>query len=145
VHELWTIEAAHRALGHNTYKKNHEWLVSDYSLPFRRRFGFHGERPNRAGGRTPVMTQGIPSTGTLFRYRNDWFPEHERHEAWLRFERALQFEVTEVDPEGVKREAEVLLADGSIKETHHTVPIYKKLKNGEVRSPNARPENEARE
>ena len=53
--------------------------------------------------------------------------------------------MTEVDPEGVKREAEVLLADGSIKETHHTVPIYKKLKNGEVRSPNARPENEARE
>jgi hypothetical protein len=105
VHELWLIEAAHRALGHLTYKENHEWLVGDYALPFRRRFGFDRPRENRAGGRTPVMTQGIPSAGTLWRYRQHWFPEKERRDAWMRFERALQYEVIDVDPEGAKREA----------------------------------------
>jgi hypothetical protein len=144
VHELWLIEAAHRALGHLTYHEHHEWLVSDYALRFRRRFDFNRERNNRAGGRAPVMTQGIPSKGTLSRYRNDWFPEVERRDAWMRFERALQYEIAEVDPEGVRREGEALLADGSVKETHHAVPIYRKLKPGQKRKPGERPINEFR-
>jgi hypothetical protein len=144
VHELWLIECAHRAMGHLTYRENHAWLVSDYALPFRRRFGFDCERPNRAGGRQPVMTQGIPSLGTLSRYRNHWFPEDERRDAWMAFERALQHEVIDVDPEGARREAQALLADGSVKETHHTVPVYRKLRKGQKRRPGERPVNEFR-
>jgi hypothetical protein len=61
VHELWLIDAAHKSMGHLTYLENHEWLVSDYARPFLKRFGFDHERPNRAGGRRPKLTPGIPS------------------------------------------------------------------------------------
>lgn len=117
-------------MGHNTYREHHEWLVGDYALPFRRHFGFSPPRENRAGGRARKMTPGIPSLGTLGRYRNEWFVEDERVLAWMRYERELQFEINEVDPEGSKKEAEALLADGSVKETHHRVPIFETGKRG---------------
>jgi hypothetical protein len=80
----------------------------------------------------------------MARYRNDWMPEDERRDASMRFDRALALELVEVDPEGTKREAEVLMADGSVKETCHAVPIYRKLKKGEKRQPGERPINEFR-
>lgn len=144
VHELWFIEAAARAMGLNTHRKVQRWLTSDDAIPFLRRFGFLAPRLGRCGGRPQVdSTPGIPSRNTLARYRNDWFIFDENHSAWMAYERAVQFEVIEVDPEGVKAESAVLMADGSAMETNHTVPIFKKkLKPGQKRDPSERPANE---
>lgn len=125
VYELVRIEVAGRCLGHNKHSETWGWLTSDFALRFRRTFGFDMPRANRGGGRPPKMTAGIPSISTLGRYRREWFIETERAEAFRALHSAGVDEEIRVDPEGMRKEAECLVADGSVKETHHTCPRKK--------------------
>ncbi len=125
VHDLFPLEAAARAVGKNKYSEFWEWLTGDFARPFRRQFGFDRPRQNRGGGRPQVNTPGIPSLSVQRRYREDWFVEEERHAAWRALDEALVWEKFEADPELMRRENEVLMADGSVKETNHVCPKKK--------------------